>query len=146
MGNTKFSVEVAALPSGEDAAGVQRVVVSLAAVGPEGEVVADGQLEVKLDLAAAVGSVLAQTLLAAAGIEKLEHPRAGRRAANQGLPWSAEMDAELERRWVAGDGFPALAEHFGRSEGSIRARLPRVGCDPEKGGAYLPEPPSRRVS
>ena len=33
-----------------------------------------------------------------------------------------------------------------RTAGGIRARWPRVGCDPERPGEYLPEPPSRRGS
>ena len=40
---------------------------------------------------------------------------------------------------------PEIAAYFERTPGGIRARLPRVGCDPENPGCYLPVPPSRRT-
>lgn len=144
-GNTTYSVELSALPA-EGGADSSRVVLSLAAAGPDGEPVADGQLEVDLDAAADLGTLVQQTLHGAAGLAAPERAVARVRPANQGLPWTEEADAELERRWIAGEGLAEIAHQFARSPGSIRAQLPRVGCDPERPGGYLPEPPSRRVS
>lgn len=145
IGTTTFSVEMSSLP--DDAGGTPpRVVVSLAAAGPEGEVIADGQLEVDLEIAATLGTVVQQTLHAVAGMDPRSARGPGVRRANQGVPWTPDMDAELERRWIEGEDVETIAEAFARSPGSIRARLPRVGCDPVRPGAYLPEPPSRRAS
>jgi hypothetical protein len=145
VGINRYSVEVAALPSGDPALLSPRVAVIVGAAGPEGEFVAEGRIEVDAAAAATLGTVLADTLLSFAGISNPSRRRPGNRPAQQGRPWSGELDAELERSWQAGESVEDIAAHFERTPGGIRARLPRVGCDPEKPGAYLPEPPSRRT-
>jgi hypothetical protein len=145
VGINKYSVEVAALPSDDQSMLAPRVAVTVGAVGPEGESVAEGCIEVDARVAPTLGSVLADTLLSFAGISNPSRRRPGERPAQQGRPWTDELDAELERQWQAGESVEDIAAHFERTPGGIRARLPRVGCDPEKPGAYLPVPPSRRA-
>src|SRR5207302_5117577 len=58
-GENTFSIEVTALPSSDRS---DRLVVSVGASGPHGELVADGQIEVASGAAAALGSVLSETL------------------------------------------------------------------------------------
>jgi hypothetical protein len=142
MGNNTYTVEISALGGDGVAAAGERVVVSLGAAGPDGEILADGQLEVDRGSLAAVGALLSDALRSAGrrgvGIGPRERP------ATPGQPWTDELDAELERRWIAGEGVEEIATRLERTSGGIRRRLPRVGCDPEKPGAYLPTPPSRR--
>ena len=52
-----------------------------------------------------------------------------------GQPWSLEHDEELLRRWCAGEGSFALAQHFGRSRSAIRARVLHLGLEPEQAAA-----------
>ncbi|GAA3865005.1 hypothetical protein GCM10022243_34060 [Saccharothrix violaceirubra] len=61
--------------------------------------------------------------------------------ANANAPWTPALEAELRESWLATD--PAetpetarktLATHFARSPTAIRARLLRLGCDPEAPG------------
>lgn len=74
-------------------------------------------------------------------------PRPG--APNSRQPWTADLDTVLKDTWL---GTPSttpattvigeLAKGMGRSRGSIRARLARVGCDPDVPGRTLrPEEP-----
>lgn len=142
-GENIYSIEVTALPGGDRP---DRLIVSIGGSGPQGEVVADGQLEVAAAAAAPLGTVLTETLRHHAGFIEPGRRRARARPASQGRPWIPELDAELEKRWIAGDAVEEIAIHFERSPGSIRARLPKVGCDPDRPGEYLPEPPSRRMS
>ncbi|MGA6165146.1 helix-turn-helix domain containing protein [Amycolatopsis magusensis] len=135
-----YTVEAASLPEADP----PRVVVDVNATGPQGEPVADGRLELDPTAAATLATVLSRALRSAGALGRSGARRPGPRPAQQGQPWSAEQDADLERRWLAGEPVEAIAADFGRSPGSIRARLPRVGCDPEVRGAHLPEPPSRR--
>ncbi|MDQ0382171.1 helix-turn-helix domain containing protein [Amycolatopsis thermophila] len=138
-GETTFSIDVTTLPAGDEAG---RLVIRIGAAGAEGEPVADGQIEVTPTAAATLGSMLSETLRHHAALADPGGRRA--RPASQGRPWTAEMDAELERRWIAGDSVADIARDMERSPGGIRARLPRVGCDPERRGEYLPDPPSMR--
>jgi hypothetical protein len=144
VGINKYSVEVAALPSDDQSGLSARVAVIVGAVGPEGEAVAEGRIEVDAGAAPTLGTVLSDTLASFAGIGNPNRRRPGARPAQQGRPWTDEQDTELERRWQAGESVEDIAAQFERTPGGIRARLPRVGCDPEKQGAYLPVPPSRR--
>ncbi|MBN6038660.1 helix-turn-helix domain containing protein [Amycolatopsis sp. 195334CR] len=132
-----YTVEATSLPEA-------RVAVDVSAAGPQGEPVADGHLELDAAAAATLANVLAKALRSAGALGRTGARRPGPRPAHQGQPWSPTLDEDLERRWLAGEPVEAIAEAFGRSPGSIRARLPRVGCDPEAPGAYLPDPPSRR--
>jgi hypothetical protein len=134
--DTTYSFEITAVP-GE--ARDSRVAVRIGAAGPGGESLADGRIEIELDVAQTLATLLADTLRTAG-----RRRRSGDGPARRGRPWTEELDAELERRWLAGDPVEDIAADFERSPGGIRARLPRVGCDPEQPGAYLPVPPSRR--
>jgi hypothetical protein len=145
VGVNKYSVEVAALPSDDRSGLSSRVAVIIGAVGPEGESVAEGRIEVDTRAALTLGTVLSDTLLSFAGISNHSRRRPAVRPAQQGRPWTDEQDTELERLWQAGESVEDIAARFERTPGGIRARLPRVGCDPEKQGAYLPVPPSRRA-
>ncbi|UOZ05926.1 MULTISPECIES: helix-turn-helix domain containing protein [unclassified Amycolatopsis] len=123
-----------------------RVMITLEAGGPEGEPVAEGSLDLDVAVAATVADLVADGLLSATtGAGRSSRRRSAARAAQQGRPWNDEMDAELESRWLAGESVTEIAAYFERTPGGIRSRLPRVGCDPENPGCYLPVPPSRRV-
>lgn len=140
-GENIFSIEVTALPGGDRP---DRMIVSVGGAGVQGESVADGQIEVASTAAESLGTVLSETLRHHAAVSASGGRRTRDRPAAQGRPWTPELDAELERRWIAGDPVAEIAQHFERTPGGIRARLPRVGCDPERPGEYLPEPPSQR--
>ena len=122
-----------------------RVMITLEAGGPGGEPVAEGSLDLDVAVAATVADLVTDGLLAVSGAGRSPRRRSAGRPAQQGRPWNEEMDAELESRWVAGESVADIAAYFERSPGGIRARLPRVGCDPENSGCYLPVPPSRRT-
>ncbi|MFG1645051.1 helix-turn-helix domain containing protein [Amycolatopsis sp. NPDC049252] len=122
-----------------------RVMITLEAGGPGGEPVAEGSLDLDLDVAATVADLITDGLLSVTGGGRSPRRRSAGRAAQQGRPWNDEMDAELESRWVAGESVAEIAAYFERTPGGIRARLPRVGCDPENPGCYLPVPPSKRT-
>ncbi|WAL68019.1 helix-turn-helix domain containing protein [Amycolatopsis cynarae] len=136
-----YSIEVTALPGGDR---TDRLVVSIGGTGPQGEPVAEGQLEISAGAAETFGSLLSETLRHHGALSEPGARRGRPRALRHGRPWTSELDAELERRWLAGETVEEIAAHLERIPGGIRARLPRVGCDPERPGEYLPEPPSRR--
>jgi hypothetical protein len=140
-GDNTISIEVTALPGGDQP---DRLIVTIGGRGPQGELLVDGQIEVASASAGTVGSVLSETLRHHTAVSEPGSRRSRDRPARQGRPWTPELDAELERRWIAGDPVEEIAVHFERTPGGIRARLPRVGCDPERLGEYLPEPPSQR--
>jgi hypothetical protein len=145
VGINKYSVAVAALPGEDQSTLSTRVAVIIGVAGPEGESVAEGRIEVDAGAAPTLGTILADTLLSFAGSTNPGRRRSGNRPAQQGRPWSDEQDSELEKLWQEGESVEDIAARFERTPGGIRARLPRVGCDPEKSGAYLPVPPSRRT-
>ncbi|MDT8915099.1 helix-turn-helix domain containing protein [Amycolatopsis sp. PS_44_ISF1] len=140
-GNVQYQVTVVTRTGAQEES---RVVVTVGGEGPGGELVAQGRLELDSAAVPVVAELLGGSLLAFAGGGGAGRRRTGERPAQQGRPWSEEMDAELERRWLAGDPVSELARDFERTPGGIRARLPRVCCDPEKPGNHLPMPPSLR--
>src|SRR5438067_9016200 len=140
-----YQIAVATRTDGDRAEPNTRVMVTLEAGGPGGEPIAEGSLDLDIAVAGTVAELMADTLLSAAG-GRLPKRRSGARPSQQGRPWTEEMDAELESRWLAGESVEQIATWFERTPGGIRARLPRVGCDPERPGGYLPVPPSRRTS
>jgi len=91
-----------------------------------------------------VGTIVSETLRQHSALGGPDGRASRARPASRGRPWTAEQDAELERGWIGGDSLEEIAARFQRTPGGIRARLPRVGCDPQRPGEYLPEPPSRR--
>ncbi|MBB4683001.1 helix-turn-helix domain containing protein [Amycolatopsis jiangsuensis] len=119
-----------------------RVTVTIGGERPDGEPVAEGRLDLDVASVATVAELLGTSLRTFAGAGGRRRSRS--RPARQGQPWSDEMDAELEARWLDGESVADLARHFARTPGGIRARLPRVGCDPEHPGNHLPTPPSLR--
>lgn len=101
-----------------------------------GEVIADGRLRLPVEGGPAVGKLLSRILTA--------HTRLrGRpsRHANANQPWSESLDATLRTAWLtpptsdaeadAATRIRAIAASMQRSPTAIRARLPRVGCDPD---------------
>jgi hypothetical protein len=143
VGIHTYCVEITALPSGDESTSVPRVAVLVGAAGPQGEPVGEGRIEVDAGVAVTLASVLADSLRSSAGITGPGRRRPGDRPAQQGRPWSDELDAVGDP--VAGRGtVEDIAARFERKPGGTRVRLPRVGRDPEKQGAYLPLPPSRR--
>ncbi|WP_410659927.1 helix-turn-helix domain containing protein [Amycolatopsis sp. lyj-112] len=143
--DTVYRIEVAAREGGGAAGEDRWVTVMVGGAGPQEEPIAEGRLDMDAEAIPALATVLSDTLLAFAGQGgRNRRRRSADRPAQQGLPWSEELDAELESRWLAGESVEEVARAFERTPGGIRARLPRVGCDPEHRGAYLPVPPSRR--
>ncbi|QRP50789.1 helix-turn-helix domain containing protein [Amycolatopsis sp. FDAARGOS 1241] len=141
VGNVQYQIAVVANPGARAEQG--RVTVTVGGEGPEGEPVAHGRLDLDTAAVPTVADLLAGSLHAFAGTGGPRR-RSGERPAQQGKPWSAELDAELESAWLAGEPVAELARRFARTAGGIRARLPRVGCDPERPGHHLPAPPSLR--
>lgn len=139
-----YQIVVATRTDDDRAIPTPRVMITLEAGGPGGEPVAEGSLDLDVAVAATVADLVADGLLSATG-GRVPRRRSAGRPAQQGRPWNEEMDAELENRWIAGEGVAEIAAYFQRTPGGIRARLPRVGCDPENPGCYLPVPPSRRT-
>ncbi len=140
-----YQIAVATRTDDDRAEPTPRVMITLEAGGPGGEPVAEGSLDLDVAVAATVADLVADGLLSAAGASRGPKRRSAGRPAQQGRPWNEEMDAELENRWIAGETVAQIAAYFERTPGGIRARLPRVGCDPENPGCYLPVPPSRRA-
>lgn len=121
-----------------------RVTVQVSGSDPEGRVVTDASIEVAARELERVIGLLGDELRSAAGLPTRGRRRLASPPPNQGRPWTADDDRELERRWIAGQDMEAIAAHFGRTVGAIERRLPMAGCDPYSPGAYLPPPPSQR--
>lgn len=138
----KYTVRAATLPS--SGADGQRVEIALTDHDPAGAAQQCGSFTLPADNLAAVGKLINQVL---SGLSTLSG-RSGASPTNASAPWTKEQDDELLERWTsAGDTHSAtalrriLAEHFGRTTGSIRARLLRIGCDPDvPGRAFIPAP------
>ncbi|GGU26429.1 hypothetical protein [Lentzea flava] len=103
-----------------------------------GEVIADGCLRLPVEGSAAVGKLLSRVLGA--------HTRLrGRtsRYANANQPWTDSLDTTLRTTWLTPTDTPAqtlirsIADDMQRSPTAIRARLARVGCDPDVPGREL---------
>ncbi|HEX7302981.1 hypothetical protein [Lentzea sp.] len=103
-----------------------------------GEVVADGRLRMPVEGGATVGRIMARVLTAHSRLR----PRPPRHA-NANQPWTESLDAELRTAWLdaSEDEAPtlvrSLAETMQRSTTAIRARLAKVGCDPDVPGRAL---------
>jgi hypothetical protein len=134
----QYTVRAATLPPGTEQG--ERIEVSLAGLDPDGEPSAAGSLTLPPDGLAAVGRLLQQIMT---GLSTLNGRSRGG-PTNAQAPWTQQQDEELLDLWVAaGDTSSAprvrreLADHFGRSLGAIKARLARVGCDPDAPGRVL---------
>jgi hypothetical protein len=105
-----------------------------------GEVIADGRLRLPVEGGAAVGRLVSRVLGAHA---RLRSRPARHKNANQ--PWTESLDAALRTAWLtpaednAAKLIRTLADDMQRSPTAIRARLPRVGCDPDVPGRELSE-------
>jgi len=139
-----YQIAVATRTDDDRAEPTPRVMITLEAGGPGGEPVAEGSLDLDVAVAGTVADLVADGLLSVTGGGRPPRRRSAGRPAQQGRPWNEEMDAALETRWIAGESVAEIAAYFERTPGGIRARLPRVGCDPENPGCYLPVP-SRRT-
>ncbi|MET0237420.1 MAG: hypothetical protein ABW224_22410 [Kibdelosporangium sp.] len=137
----QYSVRAATLPAGP--AG-ELIEVALTGVDSAGSPTASGSFTLPTDGLSAVGKLINQVM---SGLSTVNgRPATG--AANAQAPWSKQQDDELLEQWVssadtssAGTVRRRLATHFGRSSGSIRARLLRIGCDPDAPGhAFVPTP------
>jgi ATP-dependent DNA helicase RecQ len=59
------------------------------------------------------------------------------RPQKRGLPWTAEDDDTLRRRWNEGAGVAVLAAELGRASGGIEARLVRLSLVPDRETARM---------
>ncbi|WP_329787417.1 hypothetical protein V1227_21705 [Lentzea sp. DG1S-22] len=103
-----------------------------------GEVVADGRLRLPVEGGATIGKLLSRVLGAHTRLRSRQP-----RHANANQPWTEALDTELRTAWLtaAEESSPklirSLADGMQRSPTAIRARLARVGCDPDVPGREL---------
>ncbi|MFI6097810.1 hypothetical protein ACIA8G_19810 [Lentzea sp. NPDC051213] len=103
-----------------------------------GEVIADGRLRLPVEGGATIGKLLSRVL----GAHTRLRTRPSRHA-NANQPWTESLDTDLRTAWLAEPEANAsvrirtLADEMQRSPTAIRARLPRVGCDPDIPGREL---------
>ncbi|WP_434449466.1 hypothetical protein [Lentzea sp. E54] len=103
-----------------------------------GEVIADGRLRLPVEGGATIGKLLSRVL----GAHTRLRSRPTRHA-NANQPWTESLDTELRTAWLspadstAPELIRSLADAMQRSATAIRARLPRVGCDPDVPGREL---------
>jgi hypothetical protein len=116
----------------------ESLVLDLLGTTESGEVVADGRLRLPVEGGATVGKLLTRVLSAHTRLRSRPS-----RHANANRPWTQSLDDELREAWLqpggkdALDRINSLAKHMERSKTAIRARLPRVGCDPDVAGREL---------
>ncbi len=112
----------------------------------DGQVVAEGNLLVGEDALADSGLFLARVLdvMAAFHGHSSRGSRAGQRPPNAGQPWTTELDATVRTRWLQASSDATgsallgdLGRELGRSRSSLRARLAKLGCDPDVPGRVL---------
>ncbi|MCR3749606.1 hypothetical protein [Lentzea californiensis] len=103
-----------------------------------GEVVADGRLRLPVEGGVTIGKLLARVL----GAHSRLRSRPSRHA-NANQPWTEALDTDLRAAWLTPSGtdspklIRSLADAMERSPTAIRARLARVGCDPDVPGREL---------
>ncbi|MDT7789546.1 MAG: hypothetical protein QOF58_7965 [Pseudonocardiales bacterium] len=116
----------------------ESLVLDLLGSHDSGEVIADGRLRLPVEGGATVGKLLSRVLSA--------HTRLRARTSrytNANQPWTEALDATLRTTWLTPTDAPAstlirsIADDMLRSPTAIRARLPRVGCDPDIPGREL---------
>ena len=118
----------------------ESLVLDLLGTTESGEVVADGRLRLPVEGGSTIGKLLGRVLSAHT---RLQSPPS--RHANATCPWTQSLDDELREAWLqpGGDGavnrINRLASHMERSKTAIRARLAKVGCDPDVAGRELSE-------
>ncbi|MGI5502415.1 hypothetical protein [Lentzea sp. CA-135723] len=103
-----------------------------------GEVVADGRLRLPVEGGATVGKLLARVLTAHTRLRSRPS-----RHANANQPWTDPLDDTLRLTWLtdpepdAAKLIRSIADEMQRSATAIRARLARIGCDPDVPGREL---------
>ncbi|GAB2859144.1 hypothetical protein [Lentzea nigeriaca] len=116
----------------------ESLTLELLGVLDSGEVIADGRLRLPVEGGATVGKLLSRVL----GAHTRLRGRASRYA-NANQPWTDSLDAALRTTWLTPTDIPAqtlirsIADDMQRSPTAIRARLARVGCDPDIPGREL---------
>ncbi|MDQ3404833.1 MAG: hypothetical protein M3548_15825 [Actinomycetota bacterium] len=107
----------------------------------EGQVVAEGSLRLPAGGATETAALLNQALTA---IATLEGKRPRKRVGNSFAPWTPPQDKALYDDWLrqrpdtpATTAIRELATTRQRSPAAIRARLARIGCDPDVAGRLL---------
>ncbi|MGQ0839690.1 hypothetical protein [Actinokineospora sp.] len=106
-----------------------------------GSIVAEGTLRLPAGGATETAKLMQQALTA---ISTFEGRRVRRRVGNSHAPWTSEQDTALRVEWLtlathtpATSAIRELAAARERSPAAIRARLARVGCDPDVAGRLL---------
>jgi hypothetical protein len=103
-----------------------------------GEVIADGRLRLPVEGGVTIGKLLSRVL----GAHTRLRSRPSRHA-NANQPWTEALDTELRAEWLTSPEtdspklIRSLADSMERSPTAIRARLARVGCDPDVPGREL---------
>ncbi|SDG22292.1 hypothetical protein SAMN05216553_106252 [Lentzea fradiae] len=116
----------------------ESLVLDLSGALDSGEAVAEGRLRMPVEGSATVGKLLTRVLTAHSRLR----PRPSRHA-NANQPWTEALDTQLRTTWLTPttDTAPtlvkSLAETLQRSGTAIRARLAKVGCDPDVPGREL---------
>ncbi|MBM7771292.1 hypothetical protein JOD54_001496 [Actinokineospora baliensis] len=115
--------------------------IDVSGKGDDGTLLAQGNLRLPPGGAAEAAKLLRESLVAIAALDTKR-----RTTGNANQPWSAEQDTTLREAWLAhpptkqaAEAIRELAEQRQRSVAAIRARLPRVGCDPDVTGRLLTE-------
>jgi hypothetical protein len=120
-----------------DASG--ETVLDLVGTTSDGGVVADGRIRLPSSDGIEIGKTLGRALSAQSRLTGGKP-----KATNAGTPWSDELDEQLKTAWLeltptdnATKHLKELATAMQRTPTAIRARLPRVGCDPDIPGRQL---------
>ncbi len=131
-----YAMTIAAADGGE-------LGIELVGADEHGAVVAEGSLRLPPGGATETAKLLREALAAIAGFEGR---RVRRSAGNANQPWTADLDTALREAWLAQppttpatELIRALAAERERTPAAIRARLPRLGCDPDVSGRLLTE-------
>jgi hypothetical protein len=116
------------------------LVMDLLGTTESGEVVADGRFRLPVEGGSTIGKLLTRVLTAHTRM----HVRP-MRYANASAPWTKALDDELREAWLQPGSRKAvgrindLAKRMQRSPTAIRARLAKVGCDPDVATRELSE-------
>ncbi|GLZ31918.1 hypothetical protein Lesp02_41060 [Lentzea sp. NBRC 105346] len=138
LGDVTYSLRATTAPK-------EGLVLDLLGADAAGTVIADGRLRLPVSGGIAVGRLVARVLDAHTRL----NGRGKRLPANANQRWSSELDTALRDAWLtasddsAVERIRALARSMQRSPTAIRARLPRVGCDPDIPGRPLSEEAAR---
>ena len=117
--------------------------VKISGADAAGTPVAEGSLTLPPGGAMPCARLIHQSLSAISGFKT---PRSKRSVGNANQRWTAEADAALREAWLSHPPTDAatavireLATAHERSPAAIRARLPRLSCDPDVVGRLLSE-------